>query len=151
MYSKEQASAIRQEFWTALGKYLSPIPGAAGNKINWINYKTGVQGIHFKMDADNKKATACIVINCGSAELRNRYYDIFLTLKDELEKGNSWNWLRQTYDAGGREIACIGRELAAVNIFQKEHWPGLISFFKDHALQLDEFWHCYKEVFEMNS
>ncbi|MFZ1529152.1 MAG: DUF4268 domain-containing protein [Ferruginibacter sp.] len=151
MYSKEQASAIRQEFWTALGKYLSPIPGAHAEKINWINYKTGVKGIHFKMDADNKNASVRIDISSQHVEQRNRFYDIFLTLKTELEQGNNWEWQRQSYDAAGKEMACISRKLAAVNIFQKEHWPALISFFKDHALRFDEFWHSYKEVFEMNS
>lgn len=151
MYSKEQASAIRQEFWTVLGKYLSPVPGANGEKINWINYKTAVKDIHFKMDADNKKATVRIEFNSISPELKNKHYAVFLTLKNEFEQGSSWIWQKEAFDAHGKQIACIYRELAAVNIFQKEHWPGLISFFKDHLIRFDKFWHGYKDVLEMNS
>lgn len=151
MHPKERVSAIRQEFWTVLGKYLSPIPGANGKKINWINYKTDVKGIHFKMDADNKKAIVRIEFNSSSREQINKHYAFFLILKEEFEQGSSWVWQYQAIDAGGKQIACIYRELEAVNIFQKEHWPELISFFKDHVIWFDEFWHCYKDVFEMNS
>lgn len=149
MYSKEQASAIRQEFWTTLGKYLSPVPGAAGEKINWINYKTGVKGIFFKMDADNKRAIVKIEISKNIAEERKKFFDLFLSLKMAFENGNSWTWHPESFNAAGKPIACIYKELAAINIFQKENWPGLISFFKDHAIAFDKFWHDYKDVFEM--
>ena len=57
MYSKKEISLTRQEFWTAFGQYMAPIPSAGGEKINWINYKTGVKHIYFKMEADQKFAS----------------------------------------------------------------------------------------------
>ena len=52
MFSKQHASQLRKEFWTVFGQYMSPINSYEGEKINWINYKTGVKGLQFKMHAD---------------------------------------------------------------------------------------------------
>lgn len=54
MYTREQISQLRQEFWTTFGQYMSPVLSAEGGKINWLNYKTGIKHLHFKMDADKK-------------------------------------------------------------------------------------------------
>jgi hypothetical protein len=43
MYSKDQASQLKQEFWTAFGQYMGPVLSAEGLRTNWINYKTGVK------------------------------------------------------------------------------------------------------------
>ncbi len=45
MFSKQEASQLRKDFWTAFGLYMRPIPSAEGDKINWINYKTGEKDI----------------------------------------------------------------------------------------------------------
>ncbi len=55
MFSKQDASKLKKEFWTAFGRYMKPVLSADGEKINWINYKTGEKDIVFKMDADSKK------------------------------------------------------------------------------------------------
>ena len=57
MYSKSEASQLKQEFWTSFGQYMSPVLSAEGEKLNWINYKTGEKDIFFKMKANNKKST----------------------------------------------------------------------------------------------
>ena len=63
MYSKEQISKLKTQFWTNFGQYMKPVPGASGMPVNWINYKTGIRHIHFKMDADNTKAVIAIEIS----------------------------------------------------------------------------------------
>ena len=42
---------------------MAPVLSAEGEKINWINYKTGVKGIQFKMNAKGNKAQISIEIN----------------------------------------------------------------------------------------
>ena len=42
MYSKQELSRIREEFWTSFGRYMQPILSADGEKVNWVNYKTGM-------------------------------------------------------------------------------------------------------------
>jgi hypothetical protein len=62
MYTKEQASQLKQAFWTAFGQYMGPVLSAEGLRTNWINYKTGVKHIFFRMQADNKMASIAIEI-----------------------------------------------------------------------------------------
>ncbi|MEP6712452.1 MAG: DUF4268 domain-containing protein [Ferruginibacter sp.] len=152
MYSHQEASAIREEFWTNLGRYLSPIPSAGGNKLNWINYKTGIKNIHYKMDADKKEAIARIEIN-GDAEMVAKLYNLFLSLKITFEEyfKTGWNWVEKTTDVHGKIMACIYCSLSAVNIFKKEDWPQLISFFKKNIIAFDSFWTTHKEIFEMHT
>ena len=63
MYTREQASSIRQEFWTRFGRYMAPVLSAEGEKINWINYKTGIRQLNFRMDATQEFAHIGIEIN----------------------------------------------------------------------------------------
>ena len=152
MYKKQEASAIRQEFWASLGRYLSPIPSATGHKINWINYKTGVKNIYFKMHADNSEAIIRIEIS-GDKETQDKFFNLFLSLKKALEKYTVFrlNWQEEKEDAYGKIIACIFCTKEGVNIFKKEDWPALISFFKQNILAFDNFWAEHKEIFEMHS
>lgn len=51
MYSKQEASKLKQQFWTSFGLYMQPVPSANGEKVNWINYKTGIRHVSFRMNA----------------------------------------------------------------------------------------------------
>ena len=55
MYSKHEASQLRQEFWTPFGRYMQPVLSSEGERVNWINYKTGAKHIYFRMDAGTKE------------------------------------------------------------------------------------------------
>ncbi|WP_442587339.1 DUF4268 domain-containing protein [Pedobacter sp. AW31-3R] len=71
MYSKDQASQLRQAFWTAFGQYITPHPSAEGIKINWVNYKTGIKYLHFKMHADTKNDSLPFQFPIPIREYRN--------------------------------------------------------------------------------
>ncbi|MGN6617544.1 MAG: DUF4268 domain-containing protein [Ilyomonas sp.] len=52
------------------------------------------------------------------------------------------------YDDHGNIISRIYTEIKNVNIFNKNDWPQLISFFKKNMIALDEFWNNVKAIFE---
>lgn len=146
MYSKQEASLLRQEFWTVFGKYMLPIASAEGEKINWVNYKTGKKYIRFVMDADNRKAgIAVVLLHPGIAE-RKEVFDQMLVLKDALEGG--WNWDASCTGEQGHTMGCIYASLENISILNKADWPELISFFKPRLMALDRFWCDHKFVFE---
>ena len=41
---------------------MQPVPGQMAAKGEWVNYKTGIRYLYFRMDADNKKASVAIEI-----------------------------------------------------------------------------------------
>jgi hypothetical protein len=151
MYSKEQASQLKQAFWTAFGQYMGPVLSAEGLRTNWINYKTGVKHIFFRMQADNKTASIAIEIAHPDKELQQLFFEQFTTYKTMLYStlGEDWQWQLHTTDEYGKIISRIYTELAPVSIFQKEDWPKLISFFKPRIIALDEFWSDAKAAFEV--
>lgn len=150
MYSRQEASSIRKKFWISFGQYLSPVPSASGKKINWINYKSGVRFINFKMDVSNGAYIGIEISHPGIVE-RELYYNNFILLKPHLEKVLGEKWLWQAPDSLGSDgaKASIFIELKNVNIYHTADWPAIISYLKPRIIKLDNFWHEYKAVFEM--
>ncbi|TKK68542.1 DUF4268 domain-containing protein [Ilyomonas limi] len=150
MYSKQEASQLRQEFWTAFGQYMSPVLSGEGEKINWINYKTGEKDIYFRMNADNKKASIGIELTHKDADIQALYFEQFKQLKSLLQNAlpGKWTWLLHARNEQGKTISRIYTEIENVSIFKKDDWPQLISFFKPRIMALDEFWSTAKYVFE---
>lgn len=151
MYSKQEASKLRQEFWTIFGQYMSPILSAEGEKINWINYKTGEKNIFFRMHADNKKASIGIELTHNDRETQQFYFEQFFQFKNLFKETlkEEWIWQLHTYDEHSKLISRIFVERSGISMFQKGEWPQLISFFKPRIIALDEFWSQAKYSFEI--
>jgi len=150
MYSRQEASQLKQEFWTNFGQYMNPILSSDGDKINWINYKTGEKDIAFRMEADNKKARIAIELNNKDKDIQQLYFEQFAELKT-IFKGiinEEWIWKLHTFDEHGKLISKIFKEKPGISVFRKEDWPALISFFKPRIIALDEFWSSVKYEFE---
>jgi hypothetical protein len=149
MFSREEASRIKEEFWTAFGRYMSPVPSAEGLKINWVNYHTKLKDVHFRMDAGKKSATISISIEHRDPCIQELYFQQFLEYKSMLHAtvGEPWEWeLHTTED--GKVITRIYKSLAGVSVFNKDHWPDLIAFFKPRIIALDTFWENAKYGFD---
>ena len=84
MYSKAEATQLRQAFWTTFGQYMAPVPSAEGDTTNWINYKTGIKHLYFRMQADNRRAYVAIEMNHPDAGIRELFFEQFRELKTVL-------------------------------------------------------------------
>ncbi|HEX8331716.1 MAG TPA: DUF4268 domain-containing protein [Segetibacter sp.] len=150
MYSKQEAAQLKQEFWTTFGRYMTPVQSAEGLKVNWINYKTGEKYVHFKMQADTKIASIAIEISHPDKGIQQLYFEQLQQMKKMLSGSlnEEWRWQLHTTDELGRTISRVYKEFKPVNIFNKEDWPQLISFFKPRIIALDDFWSSAKYGFE---
>ncbi len=151
MYTKQQASELREAFWTAFGQYMSPVLSADGGKINWINYKTGVKDVFFKMNATNKFADIAIELAHADVEMQQLFFEHFLRVKKILHEqlNEEWMWQLHILNEYGKTISRIYTTLNGVSIFNKEDWPQLISFFKQRMIALDQFWSTARYGFEV--
>ena len=151
MYTREQASIIKQQFWTRFGKYMAPILSADGEKINWINYKTGIRHLSFRMNATHEFAYIGIEINDKEPVKRAALYDQFMILAPVLEQtlGEKWQWQAQDEHEHHQSLSSVSISLQGCNIFKESDWPQIISFLKPRILKLDEFWYEHKMIFEM--
>ena len=151
MYTKDQASAIKQAFWTAYGQYMSLHLSAEGQKINWINYKTGVKHLNFKMQVDNRSATIAIEMSHPDAGIQELMFEQFKEfgnlLKGQLNE--EWDWDLHVLNEHYKTVSRIYTSLPQVSIFNQGDWPALISFFKSRIIALDEFWSGAQYSFEI--
>ncbi|QNE40589.1 DUF4268 domain-containing protein [Hymenobacter sp. NBH84] len=150
MYSKTEVTQLRQAFWTTFGQYMAPVPSAEGLPTNWINYKTGLKHVYFRMHADGRRASIGIELTHPDAGIRELFFEQFKEVRRWLEEatGEAWTWEPETHDANGQPIARIYQELAPVNLFNRDDWPRLISFFKPRLVALDEFWSTAQYAFD---
>jgi len=151
MYTKEEISRQKQAFWTAFGRYMQPALSADGEQVSWINYKTGVSGIQFKMDVDRSQAEIAIVLLHSNPELQQMHYSHFVQLRGMLNSTlgeEDWNWQAAAPDAHGKIVSTISKVLPGVNIHRQEDWGAIISFLKPRIIALDEFWSMAKYGFE---
>ena len=54
---------------------MRPLPGANGDTINWLNYKTGIKHLYFRMDADNDQATIAIDLSHPDRLVQQQYFE----------------------------------------------------------------------------
>jgi hypothetical protein len=150
MYSRQEASQIRKKFWTRFGQYMRPLPGAAGETVNWLNYKTGIRHLYFRMDVTNKEATISIELKHPDPADQDIYFEKLQQVGNILEQtlGETWEWLQHQRDEDGAMVSRIFTTLSGVNIFHEADWPAIISFLKPRIMALDEFWEIAKSVIE---
>lgn len=151
MYSRQEISKQKQAFWTAFGKYMQPILSAEGTEVSWINYKTGIPGISFKMETGNNIVSIAILLSHSNPATQRLAYDKLLQMKTMLESTlgeHDWVWAPATEDQYGKIISTVSKHLTGVSIHRKEDWPAIISFLKPRIIALDEFWSTARYGFE---
>ena len=149
MFTRTEASRLKQEFWTTFGKYMRPVPSAEGIEINWVNYHTKIKDVYFRMDAGARSAAIYISLEHADPGVQELYFEQFLQFKKILHATMEelWDWqLHVPMD--GKVVSRIRKELPGVSVMNKDHWPELISFFKPRIIALDSFWENAKYSFE---
>ncbi|MHA4895313.1 DUF4268 domain-containing protein [Pedobacter sp. PWIIR3] len=151
MYSKDETTKLRQEFWTAFGQYMNLQRSSDDQKINWINYKTGLKHLYFKMDADGKAASIAIEMRHPDIAIQELIFEQFKEFKTLLgaSLGEEWHWQLNTTDEYGKSISRIFMAKEGISIFKKEDWPELIAFLKPRIIALDNFWNDAKDSFSL--
>ena len=153
MYAKDEVTKLKQEFWTTFGQYMALELSNSGLRINWVNYKTGIKHLYFKMEADGKKATIGIEISHPDRSIQELIFEQFTEFKNILTAclNEEWNWELHTTDEYGKTVTKISTSLFGVSIFKREDWPKLIEFLKPRLIALDNFWTDARDSFDLFS
>lgn len=151
MFSKEEAFQIRKKFWISFGQYMKLQTAAHGEKINWINYKTGIKDLYFKTDVDNKSARIAIEMTNKDVEIQELMFEQFEEFQSVFHSyfEQEWIWYKSFYDESGKPISKIELRIEGVSIFREETWPEIIGFLKNNLMKLDEFWEDVKDSFDI--
>lgn len=131
---------------------MSLVPSEEGTKINWINYKTGIKHLYFRMEAEGKSARIGIEVSHPDEGIRALMYEQLLAYKSFLhaELEEEWIWEEVHQDVYGKETARVSKSLEKkASVLNQSDWPMLISFFKPRIIALDRFWSAAKYGFEI--
>jgi hypothetical protein len=153
LYAKDEVTKLKQEFWTTFGQYMALELSDSGLRINWVNYKTGIKHLYFKMEADGKKASIGIEISHPDHSIQELIFEQFREFKNILTGylGEEWNWELHATDEYGKTVTRISTSMYNVSIFKREDWPKLIEFLKPRLIALDRFWTDAKDSFDLFS
>src|SRR5690349_17311976 len=103
---------------------MAPVLSAEGEKINWINYKTGVKDIRFTMQVDTA-AYIAIEFSHKDEELQDLQFEKLIQFKKIFENtiGEGWKWERKVILDDERMISRVFCELENVSIMNRNDWP----------------------------
>lgn len=130
---------------------MAPVLSAEGEKINWVNYKTGIKFMRFNMQAVNNKASIAIEFLHPDILVQQQQFELLANFKMQFEKacGTGWQWEKLIIDEHGKTISRILNELKEVSILRQADWPQIVSFLKPSLICLDSFWSNYKFALEL--
>lgn len=150
MYGKEETKELKTLFWTSFGKYMRKHATEYGSKIQWVNYKTGVKDMYFRLNADKRTAKISVDLQQRDPEIRELYFAQFLETKTVFHDltGTEWTWMPIYFDDFGKEISSVYLEIEQVNMYDKNTWESIFLFFEKYLLGLDEYWTEFKELFK---
>ena len=151
MYSRKELTRIREEFWTSFGRHLSLSFSATGEKVNWINYKTGHRHISFKMDAGQNRAIIGIQIRHPDRGERISLYRQLSDMRAVLETHTkeNWEWQKETINEHGAVVSTITKSGPELNVLNRDQWVDIGAFLKPRIIALDAFWNEVKEIFDV--
>jgi hypothetical protein len=147
MYKKNEIVQLKKEFWTVFGQYMSPILSANGERINWINYKTGLKDIFFRMDATSTDASVGLELRHADSDRRDLIFKKLFLFRDTLQALDTqeWRWDVTKRDNFDQPYSAVSRIMKGVSVLDRNSWPAIISFLKPGIITLDAFWSEVKD------
>lgn len=146
MYSKHAATLLSQQFWTSFGQYMSPVLSAGGEKLSWVNYKTGIKYTRFALKLIGNTATISIEFSHPDMVVQLCQFDQLAACKNFFieECGDDWKWQKMLKVENNKAISNITASIENVSVLNQSDWPEIISFFKPRLISLDKFWSNFK-------
>ena len=137
MFSKEEATKIKKEFWTSFGKSFQK---------KWILYDTKIKDFSLKFYADNKKAEVSIDIEMRDELFRSAYYEKIWSLEEMLKEEVGEIQKDEFYTLeNGKVISRIWVIKENVSVFNKNTWQEIFQFFVEKMDGFERFYYEYED------
>lgn len=149
MYSKDEKKKYTVDFWNSFGLYMKKYNRDFG-RIRWVNYRSNVKDIFFRLNINNKSATFSIEIQHKDEGVREFFFEQFKELKlvliDNIKEELIWEMA--TFNQNNQPISSIYSELNNVSIYNKNDWQSIFVFFEKRIVGLHTFWSEFEEIFK---
>tara|TARA_B110000037_G_scaffold197423_1_gene235529 strand:+ start:688 stop:1122 length:435 start_codon:yes stop_codon:yes gene_type:complete len=142
MFSEEDSTVLRKEFWTSFGKSFPR---------KWLLYNTKIKGLNFKFVADRKKAMICLDIEHSDEIASEIIYDQILSLKTILIE----EYLPEVIFDGSYELE-NGKIIRRIyinhtekfSIYNKNTWRSCYEFYVKFMPKFELFFYEYEDVID---
>lgn len=139
MFSKEQSTLLRKEFWTSFGKSFPR---------KWILYNTKIKGLSFKFVADRKKAMVVLDLEHPDKIANELLFEQLLSLKNILERDYKLNVLfdgEYELDSGKKIHRIYQLHQSKFSIYNKQTWKECYLFYLKSMSKFESFFEDYKD------
>ena len=138
MYSKEEAQAIKKEFWTAFGKSFPR---------KWLLYHTKIKDFSFKFYADHKRAEVSIDMEMKDELFRNAYFEKIWSLENILQDELKTELLKDEFYVleNGKIISRFWVEKKGISIYNKSSWQEIFEFFVENMAAFERVFYEYED------
>lgn len=125
---------------------MSPVLSAEGEKLSWVNYKTGIKYTRFTLKLIGNTATISIEFSHPDMAVQLSQFDQLAACKKNFieECGDDWQWQKMLKVENNKAISNITASIENVSVLNQSDWPEIISFFKPRLISLDKFWSNFK-------
>ena len=148
MFSRDEAKALNERFYTLFGTYMRRHQPQAEEARQWLNYRTGVKNIFFRVEATGKAALASIDLQHPDEGVRQLFYEQFQEFQKALESHTGPLIWDQAYSLNnGRVISRIYQKQEGISLYREEDWHQIFPFFEKYLLGFDAFWADFREAF----
>lgn len=150
MFSKAEARAWNEQFYTAFGVYMRKHQPMADFGLKWLNYQTGVKDVFFRVEADKNGGRVSIDLQHPDEGIRELFFEQFLEFRKMLEGylETELIWDNEYILPNGRVISRIYVEKMGISLYKQDDWRDFFEFFEAYLTRLDAFWADFKLVFE---
>ncbi|MBM3424984.1 MAG: DUF4268 domain-containing protein [Bacteroidetes bacterium] len=148
MLKPEERKAFNTEFWSKFRLLMRRYNSSNKRGVNWLNYPTDVKHVYLRLHCDNQGCAVRLDFQFKDAVVRDIVWEQMGELKAvmEQEMGNGGTWKRHLSAPEGFIFDRIEWSNNSLNYYQKEHWPEIHTFLKEHLLAFDRFYQEFKEV-----
>ena len=145
MYSKDEAKAIKIEFWDNFKRYSK----RRGRKMtSWVLKGTQIKEAQLKFDINENGAFVMLQIDSKLDIKRHSVFDAFEKYKTIIDEacGSELIWNRDYYVKSFKDVSVIYYHKAEADIFCKDEWESIFKFFFKRMETLELAFLDVKEV-----
>ena len=140
MFSKEESTSLRKEFWTCFGKSFPR---------KWVLYNTKIKGLSFKFVANRKNAMICLDIENPDKMANKILFEKILSLQTILkEEYLSEVIFDDSYRLENEKIIhrVYINHKEKFSIYNKNTWSSCYNFYVEVMPKFELFFLEYKDI-----
>lgn len=147
MYSKEEAKAIRQEFWDRFTSISVRKRISAGLPGKWMLNHTGIRALNLRFHVDRHVAQVGIDLETRNMDKRLELYEKLEAVRQRLEEamGESLTWELEYIRENGKSVSRIYLEIEGVDIYDRQTWTEAHRFMLEKMIKLEQFYREYQD------